>query len=457
MQCGLLAAQPLDALHSEARPDESQDEHGRAEVGVDETGPTASGGQQVLEGLAVADEVADIVGDGAVDEPEHRQRERPGEQRRALQANRQAQWPAQTWCRDGRPRSRLDETRAPVTPSAQRPSRHEQQHGDRERDEQWPPALTGIWAQLLRPADGREPGQPPVGDVTDRPDGECVPEDQAGQPGRGAAVLGDLRSDEGQRCEDQPDRQERGSERHRADHGQACADQAHRDRGADEQVHPGQDESVPQRCARHVRRRSPAPARCARSPPRPGCSARTSAGSSSATRTSPTVPAWNATCPPTVSRPCTGPLNAIAAAFFADAAAAWSRSAWVWNSPLTDAAVAITSAVSDPTHSTIRSRSRAHGEPHELPGPRQLAHAAAHRVHVPRPPAAREPSAAGSPAYSRRNSSSSVGGWLVSARRPMVGERRASRRPRSSVSTSNGTRDAVDAAGRGRRAAPPGR
>ena len=77
-----------------------------------------------------------------------------------------------------------------------------------------------------------------------------------------------------------------------------------------------------------------------------------------ATSTIPAAPNWNATCPPTVSRPCAGPLKAMAAALCWVAAAVWSRAAWVGNKPLMPTTVRAASATIGTIQMRIRMRSR---------------------------------------------------------------------------------------------------
>ena len=75
-------------------------------------------------------------------------------------------------------------------------------------------------------------------------------------------------------------------------------------------------------------------------------------------RINPKVPVWNATCPPTVSRPWAGPLNTIAAALPSDVRAAASRSDCFGYRPLMLPTVATTTSTIDAIHTRMRTRSR---------------------------------------------------------------------------------------------------
>ena len=237
----LLAPQPQGGLDGETRGEERDESEGRSEVRVRQV-PSSGAGQQFRKGLVLADEGVDGGADPAVGDADDQDAGAPSEKRSPLQPEGQTQRvPEARRCR-GPAWPGRHEPCAEVAPDRQGAGRGDQEDRGRRQQQQGPPPLIGERPRLLGHSDRGEPGDGSVADVADGAQHECRPEHRPGGAIDDAGVLGDLRHEEGDAAEDEPDQDERHPEHDRPGRGQALGEQDGGCEHADGDVHGGDRE-----------------------------------------------------------------------------------------------------------------------------------------------------------------------------------------------------------------------
>ena len=115
----LLCSQALHGLHPTSGSEQREDQERRREVGVDDCG-CADASDDVLERLAVGDEVLDAVGNRSVRDAREKDADRPPPHDATLQSHGEPDGASQRGRRRRGPRSRRDHPRAEVAPRGER-------------------------------------------------------------------------------------------------------------------------------------------------------------------------------------------------------------------------------------------------------------------------------------------------------------------------------------------------
>ncbi len=220
--------------------EQREDQQRRREVGVDDCG-CADASDDVLERLAVGDEVLDAVGDRSVRDARQKDADRPPPHDATLQSHGEPDGASQRRRRRRGPRSRRDHPRAEVAPRGERRPYRGKGRGQCDAQDQRPPQVSAVGTRLLGEADRRQPRERAVAHVSDRPHDEREAEHPAGYPGDDARVLGHLSGDQRDADEEEAERGERRAQHQRAHRRELEGNEADRNEGADSDVHRQDD------------------------------------------------------------------------------------------------------------------------------------------------------------------------------------------------------------------------
>ncbi len=204
---GFLAAQPEHRPGRIDRRDHAQHPGHRGQEGVGQRLLPAHPPED-LQGLPVgADQVGGALGDTAEDPAGAEEAERPAQHGGALEAPGQAERAAQRPGRAGRAGAGGQEAHPDVATGRQDVAGGEGEGRTGGEEKEHPPAVAGVGADVLGPADRRDPGERRRGirrrGVSRGAQGEDEAEDRAGQSLGEPGALGELRGDGGQRGEQQ--------------------------------------------------------------------------------------------------------------------------------------------------------------------------------------------------------------------------------------------------------------
>ena len=139
----LLGPQPLHGLQPAPGADQSEDQERRREVGVDHRGRTYSS-NDVLERLAISNEVLDAVGDRSVRDARQKDADRPPPHDATLQPHREPERASQGRGPGCGPGPGRDQPGAEVAPRRERRSDRGKARGECHAQEQGPPHVPAV-------------------------------------------------------------------------------------------------------------------------------------------------------------------------------------------------------------------------------------------------------------------------------------------------------------------------
>ena len=199
-------------------------------------------GHDVGELTVIRDEVDRRLGDRAGQQAVGGEAEDPRGRRAPLQSPCQGQRRPEVPGGDRRPQTRRDEACAEITPGRQRERGAGQQRGQCGDEQEHPPAVLVVGADLVAPAEGRGPRQPrratPTvdGDIADRAQHERHRDHGEADAPRGAGTLRELSTDRPDAGEHDPRGGPRETHRERSGNGGVLADHPERDEHADDEA-----------------------------------------------------------------------------------------------------------------------------------------------------------------------------------------------------------------------------
>ena len=185
---GLLGVHPQDRLDREAGADQRHRQQRDREVVVDQAAGRLR--EELVHLLAVAEEAVGVLGGQADRQPAEEDPRRPGGQRPAQQAQREPDRTGERRRGLRRPGPRRDQAGAVVAAGEHRPGGDDQDDGRAEQQRQRPPALAGVRAHRLAPADRRQPRQRAVAHVAGGAQRVRGAEHRAGEPVRAGRASG---------------------------------------------------------------------------------------------------------------------------------------------------------------------------------------------------------------------------------------------------------------------------